>query len=203
MHEEDFLKVDGFKKKMAEKVYTSIHNKIEKASLIKLMAVSNIFGRGFGERRIEPILVKYPDVVTSTTSDDEKIANIKSIRGIEKKTAERFVKNIPKFMEFIKVAKLEDKLNETIQGFQQQPVDESNPLYEKSIIITGFRNKELSEELKTLGARESSAVSKNTFAVIVKDSDESTGKIEAARQKNIPVYTVVEFKEKFSLSFTI
>jgi NAD-dependent DNA ligase len=204
MSEEDFLKVDGFKKKMAEKVYTSIHNKIEKASLIKLMAVSNIFGRGFGERRIEPILVKYPDIVTSEISDEEKIANIKSIRGMEKKTAERFVKNIPKFLEFVKVAKLDDKLNETMLGLQQQPtIDETNPLYEKSIVITGFRNKELSEELKSLGVRESSAVSKNTFAVIVKDKDEDTGKIEAAKQKNIPIYTSLEFKDKFNLSFTV
>ena len=46
--------------------------------------------------------------------------------------------------------------------------DESNPLFDKSIIITGFRNKELSEELKEIGANESSAVSKNTFAVIQK-----------------------------------
>ena len=204
MGEDDFLKVDGFKKKMAEKVYTSIRNKIEKASLIKLMAVSNLFGRGFGERRIEPILIKYPDIVTSEISDEEKIANIKSIRGMEKKTAERFVQNIPKFIDFIKVAKLEDKLHETMLGLQEQPaIDETNPLYEKSIVITGFRNKELSEELKSLGVRESSAVSKNTFAVIVKDKDEDTGKIAAAKQKNIPIYTSLGFKEKFNLSFTI
>ena len=204
MSEEDFLKVDGFKKKMAEKVYTSIRNKIEKASLIKLMAVSNLFGRGFGERRIEPILIKYPDIVTSEISDEEKIANIKSIRGMEKKTAERFVQNIPKFIEFVKVAKLEDKLHETMLGLQEQPaIDETNPLYEKSIVITGFRNKELSEELKSLGVRESSAVSKNTFAVVVKDKDEDTGKIAAAKQKNIPIYTSLEFKDKFNLSFTV
>jgi NAD-dependent DNA ligase len=204
MSEDDFLKVDGFKKKMAEKVYTSIHNKIEKASLIKLMAVSNIFGRGFGERRIEPIMIKYPDIVTSDMSAEEKIANVKSIRGLEKKTAERFVQNIPKFLEFIKVAKLEDKLNETMMGLQQQqPIDESNPLYDKSIVITGFRNKELSEELKSIGVRESNAVSKNTFAVIVKDKEDNTGKIEAAKEKNIPIYTSLEFKDKFNLSFTV
>ena len=46
---------------MAEKVYKSIHDKIDKASLSKIMAVSNIFGRGFGEKRNEPILLKYPD----------------------------------------------------------------------------------------------------------------------------------------------
>jgi len=100
MTEEDFLKVDGFKKKMAEKVFKSIHDKIDKASLPKIMAVSNIFGRGFGEKRIEPILFKYPDILTSSESDREKIDKIKGIKGIEKKTAERFVNNISKFMDF-------------------------------------------------------------------------------------------------------
>ena len=32
MSEEDFLKVEGFKKKMAEKVYNSIHEKINKTN---------------------------------------------------------------------------------------------------------------------------------------------------------------------------
>ena len=99
---------------------------------------------------------------------------------------------------------MEDKLNETMVGLQQQqPIDETNPLYEKSIVITGFRNKELSEELKSLGVRESNAVSKNTFAVIVKDKEDNTGKIEAAKEKNIPIYTSLEFKDKFNLSFTV
>jgi NAD-dependent DNA ligase len=203
MSEEDYLKVDGFKKKMAEKVFNSIHNKIAAAPLAKIMAVSNIFGRGFGERRIEPILANYPDMLknTTTSSDEDKIQQIKSIRGMEKKTAERFVKNLPKFLEFITVAKLETKLNDGSKE-DAQPKDDSHPLYDKSIIITGFRNKELSAELKRVGARESSAVSKNTFAVIVKSNDEEeTGKVGAAKQKNIPIYTIEEFKEKFGLSF--
>jgi len=196
MTEEDFLKVEGFKKKMAEKVYKSIHEKIDKASLPKIMAVSNIFGRGFGEKRIEPILSKYPDILTSSESDQEKIDKIKSIKGMEKKTAERFVNNISKFMDFIEVAKLQNKLSDIPI---EEPKDESHPLYDKTIIITGFRDKELSEQLKNIGAKESSAVTKNTFAVIVKNKDEETGKMEAAKEKNIPLYTVEEFKEKFDL----
>ena len=200
MTQEDFLKVEGFKKKMAEKVYNSIHDKIETANLSKLMAVSNIFGRGFGEKRIGPILVKYPDILTLSENDEEKINQVKSIKGMEKKTSERFVHNIPKFMDFIKTAKLENKLND-IPVIEEK--DESNPLFDKSIIITGFRNKELSDELKEIGANESSAVSKNTFAVIIKNSDEETGKSQAAKEKNIPIYTVEEFKEKFNLNFSI
>jgi NAD-dependent DNA ligase len=50
MTSEDFLKVDGFKQKMADKVYNSIKDKIAISPLSTIMAVSNIFGRGFGER---------------------------------------------------------------------------------------------------------------------------------------------------------
>jgi NAD-dependent DNA ligase len=196
MTQEDFLKVEGFKKKMAEKVYKSIHEKIDTASLPKIMAVSNIFGRGFGEKRIEPILSKYPDILTSSENDQDKIDKIKSIKGIENKTAERFVNNISKFMDFIQIAKLQNKLSDIPI---EEPKDESHRLYEKTIIITGFRDKELSEKLKSIGAKESSSVTKNTFAVIVKNKDEETGKTEAAKEKNIPLYTVDEFKEKFDL----
>ena len=201
MKEEDFLKVDGFKKKMAEKVHKSIHEKIDKVSLVKLMAVSNIFGRGFGERRIEPILEKYPNVLTSNETNEEKIQHIKQIKGMEQKTAERFVNNIEKFIEFIKVAQLENKMNNTIENaaVEKSQKDTSHPLYDKIIIITGFRDKNLSDKLKTIGAKESSSVSKNTFAVVVKSKDEDTGKAEAARQKNIPIYTLDEFVEKFNL----
>jgi NAD-dependent DNA ligase len=145
-------------------------------------------------------LEEYPDILTSEASNEHKIALVKSLKGIEKKTAERFVANIPKFMDFVKVAKLEDKITSLPPPVEK---DTSNPLYDKSIIITGFRNKELSEELKQLGAKESSAVSKNTFAVLVKTKDEDTGKVEAARKKDIPIYTEEEFKEKFNLSFSI
>ena len=201
MKEEDFLKVDGFKKKMAEKVHKSIHEKIDKVSLVKLMAVSNIFGRGFGERRIEPILEKYPNVLTSNETNEEKIQHIKQIKGMEQKTAERFVNNIEKFIEFIKVAQLENKMNTAIENaaVEKSQKDTSHPLYDKIIIITGFRDKNLSDKLKTIGAKESSSVSKNTFAVVVKSKDEDTGKAEAARQKNIPIYTLDEFVEKFNL----
>ena len=200
MTQSDFLKVDGFKQKMAEKVYTSIHNKIDGASLSTLMAVSNIFGRGFGERKIVPILEKYPDILVSSDTPDDKISMIKSIRGIEQKTAERFVNNIPKFMEFVKVAKLENKLNEKQQALSSgQNIDKSNLLYDKSIIITGFRDKLFSEELKKLGAKEGSAVSKNTFAVIVKSLDEETSKVTNAKKVNIPIYTIDQFKEKFNM----
>ena len=194
----DFLKVEGFKQKKSDKIYTSIHDKINKASLSELMAVSNIFGRGFGIRRIDPILKAYPNILISSESQDAKIEKLLKIKGIEKKTAKKFVEHIEKFIEFMNKAKLEDKLSE-IETKTPEKIDESNPLYGKSIVITGFRDKVLTEELEKRGAKLSSAISKNTFLVIVKDLDDITGKIEKAKEKGIPIKQVEIFKQEYNL----
>ena len=65
MSKDDFLTVDGFKEKSADKLYRGIKDKVEKASLPELMQASNIFGRGFGKRRFESILVEQPDILVS------------------------------------------------------------------------------------------------------------------------------------------
>ena len=95
-------------------------------------------------------------------------------------------------------AKLEDKLSE-IETKTPEKIDESNPLYGKSIVITGFRDKVLTEELEKRGAKLSSAISKNTFLVIVKDLDDITGKIEKAKEKGIPIKQVEIFKQEYDL----
>ena len=53
MSEADFLALDGFKKTLANKIYTNIHKALDEASLPALMKASNIFGRGFGEKKVE------------------------------------------------------------------------------------------------------------------------------------------------------
>lgn len=200
MTESDLLKIDGFKNKMAEKIYKSIHEKLNQASLAKLMAVSNLFGRGFGEKRIVPILEKYPDILISTDTNEEKINKIKTIKGMEQKTAEQFVTHINQFIHFMGESNLQHKLDDVLIE-DTKHVD--HILYGKTIVITGFRNKDLTDELKNLGAKESSAVSKNTFAVIVKSKTDITGKIEAAQQKNVPIYTLDEFTQAFNILLPI
>jgi NAD-dependent DNA ligase len=52
MSQEDFLKVDGFKDKMSLKIYSGIKEKLQGVSLLILMSASNIFGRGFSNKKI-------------------------------------------------------------------------------------------------------------------------------------------------------
>ena len=196
---DDFLLVEGFKIKMATKVHDNIREAVEKASLITIMSATNLFGRGFNEKRLELILDVYPDILISTDSPENKIKKISEIKGLALKTAQAFVEKIPTFMEFMKEGDLMDKLGEKKEKMNNS-INIHNPLYNKSIVMTGFRDKELEIKLKSLGAKLTSTVSKNTFVVLIKskDSDESNKTIDAKKLK-IPIATLDVFKNSFHL----
>jgi NAD-dependent DNA ligase len=200
MKKDDFLKVDGFKEKMAQKIYEGIVKKVEEASLITFMSASNIFGRGFSEKKIELIMEGAPDILVSKESDSKKTDRLKAIKGMAGKTAEAFVARIEEFVEFMKACGLEKKLmihQEKKKNSEVVSLSSVSPLFEKTIIITGFRDKALEESLKKVGAKLGSSVSKNTFLVIVKDLDETTGKVLDAKKNGIPIITYDEFQQKY------
>ena len=188
MTKEDFLKVDGFQEKTATKLHDGIREAVDKMTLATLMAVSNKLGRGFSTKRADLILAEYPNVLNE---DERNIAKLVAIKGIEKKSAQAFVDHIPEFLDFVKECGLEAKLTEKAQVRQ---VDESHPLYGKSVVITGFRDKDLDERLKSVGAKQGSGVSKNTFVIIAK---ESSGKTEDAKKLGVVVMTPDEFIDQY------
>ena len=199
MTEDDFLGLDGFKKTMAHKIYTNIKKGVKDASLPLLMKASNIFGRGFGERKITPMLEVYPNILVSKDSDATKIAKITGVSGWSTKTATEFVKHIGAFVAFLKECALENRASGKSVKKTTKSVDESHPLFGKRIVITGFRPKELMAQIESVGGVLGSSVSKKTFAVIVKDLDEDTGKADQARELEIPIMTPDSFKKKYDL----
>lgn len=195
---DDFKSVDGFKDKMANKLYSGIQNKIKSASLAKIMSATNIFGRGFGEKKIKLILKEYPDILSASNKDSvsaDVLDKLTSVEGIGMKTAINFSNNIPRFLKWIDEANLGYKLN--ITQSPQKSIDKTHILYGKSYVFSGFRDKKLIEMLSDLGAIQKSSVSKNTFVVIVKDKYQDSTKIDKAKQLGIPIYTLDEFTEKF------
>jgi len=191
----DFLEVHGFKEKTATKLYDGIREKIEGASLTSIMSASNMFGRGFSEKKIELIMDAYPTVLLSKESDAQKIAKISAIKGMASKSAEAFVDRIPDFINFIKEAGLVKKL--AVSSKPKKELDQSHPLFGKSIVMTGFRDAELQNELKDIGAKIGTSVSSKTFVVLVKDKDEDTGKAAEARKLGVPLMTPEEFRTKY------
>ena len=196
MSKEDFLVVDGFKEKTATKLYDGIREKIKTVSLVTIMSASNIFGRGFSDKKLELIMDSYPNVLLSTESNLQKVNKIASIKGMAEKTAESFVERIPEFIHFIKEAGLVKKLTEGITT-EKKIFDESHPLFGRTVVITGFRDQNLQDELKNKGAKLGTSVSKTTFVVLVKDIDDDTSKTEEARKLKIPIMTPHEFISKY------
>ena len=165
------------------------------ATLPELMTASNIFGRGFGEKRFTAILDEYPDILLSEDSDKKKLEDVKKVEGMAKKTSQQFVERINEFVLFMDDAGLRDKLD----SYKQEEGETEHLLFGKKIVMTGFRDKELMEKLKTIGAEMSSSVSKNTFVVLVKDKDEDTGKADQARALNVRLMTPEEFKKMYKI----
>jgi len=191
---EDFKTVEGFKEKMSNKVYNSIRECLKTVNLTKLMNASNIFARGLGEKKIAIILQEYPLILTNTKlTDDLKIEVLKNLPGFQEKTAKMFVPYISKFCDFMKKINMEHRLH--IQ--KKANIDTSHHLYNKKIVITGFRSKELQERIEKVGGKIGSSVSKNTDIVIVKDIDDDTGKAEKARELNIKIMEVESFIKSY------
>jgi len=116
------------------------------------MNATNIFGRGMGESRLTAILDEYPDILTMDATTEEKESLVRGIEGFATKTANLFVTRIPQFMEFINETNLQSKLT-------QVKIDESHPLFDKKILLTGFRDKALETEIKARGGKISTSAS--------------------------------------------
>ena len=196
MKKNDFLTIEGFQEKMADKLYNGIVYKVKEASLSSIMSSSNMIGRGFSDKKIELILEEYPDILTSNEDIQVKINKLSDVKGMASKTAKVFVENIPKFLEFLEDCNLLSKIS-----LKEKPkntkINIDHLLYKKSIVMSGSRDKELEKLLLSVGALLGSSVTSKTFAVITPDIDSDTGKVAAAKKLAIQVLTPTAFKDKF------
>lgn len=211
MREQDFLGIEGFKEKLAHKIFTSIHSKLKSSSLSRIISASGTMGRGIAEKKLKPVFQKYPRILVSSESPLEKQNMLLQVDGIGKENAKMFVDNIPEVVKFLTECQLMNPEtgvpcftveNESNPEEQTEPIVQMNshPLYGKKIIFTGFRDKELMNILeKSYNVSFGSSISKNIQIVIVKTMEESNKKIDQAKSLNIPVFTIDEFRNKYSL----
>jgi len=94
---------------------------------------------------------------------------------------------------------MECKLEYKVQPLLKTVDLKIGPLNNKTIVITGFRDKNLEEKIKDAGAKLGASVSKNTFLVIVKNMEEDTGKVIDAKKIGIKIITVADFNKIYFL----
>ena len=198
MKKTDYIGVEGFKEKMINKVHDGIKDKLEKATLIEIMAASNLLGRGIGMKKITPIMEAYPNILTSSESIEEKKYMLLKVNGIGNENAKSFVENIAKFMSFLEETGLKSKLENTIVE-KEEAKDESHPLFGKRIVMTKVRDKYIIEQVEKVGGIMEDTFGKKTDILITKSHEDESNKTKKAKEMGIPIMIPAEFVKKYDL----
>jgi DNA ligase (NAD+) len=205
MSESDLLQIEGFQQKMAKKLFENIRKKLQTSSLGRILTACGCFGRGLGEKKINPILHAYPLILTSKETLGKKKELLKKISGIGEENAKSFVENIPKCLKFLESCGLLHRLsleeNSERTSSSSSNIKKDHPLFQKKIIFTGFREKDIMKTLEeNYEVTFSSSVSKNTDIIVVKTLEDSNKKVIQSKMLNLPVMTFEQFKQAYHLS---
>lgn len=181
----DFVKLTS---KTGAEIYDAIHNG-EPIELATLMHASQVFGRSFGKRRFAAIISSLPDFMTIPKK--RLVLEVDNIAGFDVKTARAFAEKVEDFNYWLESCPfeyvLQKKIKKTGKNCEGQKV-----------LFTGFRDKELENEIVSNGGEIATSVSKATILVAA-DPNGSSSKLNAARNKGIKIYSKAEFIKKFNL----
>ncbi len=189
--------IDGIGDKLIKKIYDGMKTAFETTDLQTLMAASAVFGRGFGTKKIKPILDMYPNIMNEKWTKKEIKEKVLEIQGFEEVTAEQFSNNFDNFLKFFDELTKIQTIN-IAHLKKQKAVKKKGLLFDgKKVVFTGFRNQELEDFIVNNSGSVTTSVSINTILVVY--SDTTSGKYEKAVELNIPVLTQEEFKKKYKL----
>ena len=79
----------------------------------------------------------------------------------------------------------------------------NRPLNGLKIVFTGFRNKSWEKIITENGGEITSIVSKNTSFLVCEDIDDTSSKINKAKQLNIQIYLKNDFKNHIGNTYNI
>ena len=84
-----------------------------------------------------------------------------------------------------------------LRAKKNKNIDKTHKLYGKKIVMSGFRDKNLMQRIADVGGKLGSSVGSSVFVLIVQDPDDSTSKIEKAKEKGVTIMTPEAFVKKF------
>lgn len=183
-----FLQIPGLGTTLAYQLYNELRTKTLNVPLAKLMAASTVFPN-FGEKRARTIVAAIPNVL-QRAEDPRLASDIQAIGGFNT-LAYDFVNNLPKFVAWL-------KLHPSITVQEQIRISSNaQSLQGLTVVFSGFRDKNLEDAITQRGGRVTSAVSKKTSMVVMKDIQDRKGKAEQALTLGIPLISKAEFELRY------
>ena len=195
----DFEKIEGFQKKLSEKIYDNIHNGLKNTTKDVLLGSSSIFGEGLGKRKLKALLNGIPDLfeIYNKISETELVNKIINIEGFSDKTALKVIKNIEKADEFLKsIDKFVTYKEKTVLPTVESK-STARSLNNMSFLFSGFRDKNVEAEIVERGGEIAGSVNKNLSVLVVVDKTKSSGKIDKAKKFGIPIFEKEEFLREY------
>jgi len=199
-------KIDGFGVRLIEKIYDSIDKSLINRNLCDLMAASQIFGRGIGSKKFKLITDAYPNILDIVNKNGNIREIINNINGFDDKTTTKIVDNFKLFIKWLgELIKLKPNVLSKVGEDKKDNKKEKgktgvySKYANKTIVFTGFRDKEVETLLDKIGSKVTTSVSKNTDILIAADTTEKSSKIVKANELNIKVISKDEFYKSLSL----
>lgn len=192
----DFLDMDGFKDTLANKLYNNLQDALNNLDMLTLMVASNVFGRGFGERKIKKILQEYPNIVEEYNAKkrDSWQKKLTDLEGFDTITVNSFLDPLPEFQEFYK------SVRKLVNVKPYKKIVKTNGRFKNEIVIfTGFRSKDWQKIIEDEGGKVGSGVSRNSTLVVYNDGEENSSKMKKAKQLGIKTMSKSEFAKKYNL----
>jgi NAD-dependent DNA ligase len=203
--------IDGLGAKSVDKIYASIDDGLTNRKIYDIMAASQIFGRGIGSRKFKSIIDVYPDIlqVYKKEGKDHTIKIINAINGFDVKTTTRIVDSMDNFITWYKnliktkpnVEYESESESESEADSEDMEVDSDEDKSDnkymqyagKTIVFTGFRNKEVEEKLEKVLAKVTTSVSKKTDLIVAANPNEESSKIVKAKELGIKIMSKDDF----------
>jgi NAD-dependent DNA ligase len=212
IHPESLLVIPGFQTKSAQKlvdnIRTGVLDKAHKLSVI--MTAANIWP-GFGVKRFDLVCAAIPQqrLLGQQTPELSK-AELVAIDGFSDKTADAFLEGLPKFREWLaehprlKLINPQTAAKEAQTAEKEAAQKQANAtgllaeLHCKKVVFTGFRDTDLETKLAGYGITIQSGVNKTTALVVAANPDETSSKLEKARELGIRIMSINDFKTEIN-----
>ena len=204
MDASDIIGIEGIQKKKAAKTVEHIQNGFFEATPVSLLAASGSFGRGFGNRRLTPILTKFPNIIEDETwSRGDIVREISTLDGFAEITAIQFADHLEEARTFWRSLpkRVRNRANENWNASLEEKEEEGGGAGDKLkgevLLFTGFRDIDLYNNVIDQGGVMSSTFSGKVTMLVVKDSSYTNKKIDKAKEKGIKVWTKDDLNKLF------
>ena len=179
------LKMKNIKNKSAQKIFTSIKNKLINVDISTYLAAIPVYN-GISIKRLKLLTDNIPDFYKIDKNILlEKIPNIK---GFSKKTANIIIKKIGNCREYI------DFYKNIYGAFKEIKIVSHTGIYSgKVFCFSGVRNKILETKIIENGGHIVNSLTKSTTCLVVKDSSLKSSKILRAKKLNINIINYTTF----------